>query len=159
MFSIIHAKLQYLPEIYTMILDHARHEGIFDKIHITESQLKQVLFCDNPIHFAALAMGENGLSGFVMYNITHHNVCVNVSPGIYVDNIFVLPQHRSQGIGTALFRHVAEAAKDMNISRIEWWVSKHNHDAQHFYDSIGADQLNNWKIYKAGKVCIDRLLS
>lgn len=158
MFTIIQAKPQYLAEIYTMILELAQYEGIYDRIRITESQLANLLFCDKPNHFVAIALIDEKLVGLAMYNLTYHNICVNVNHGLYVENLYVSPMFHHQGIGTALLRHVAFVAKNSNASRLEWWVSKDNLDAQRFYEKIGAEALNNWSIYKGGKACIDRLL-
>ena len=93
-----------------------------------------------------------------MYNLTYHNICVNVTHGLYVENLYVSPRFHHQGIGTALLRHVACVAKNSSASRLEWWGSKDNTNAQHFYEKIGAEALGDWNSYKGSKACIDRWL-
>lgn len=141
-----------------MILELAQYEGIYDRIRITESELGDLSFCEQPNHFVAIAIVDTALVGFAMYNLTHHNVCVNVTDGIYIENLYVSPEFHQQGIGVALLRHVATVAKNTNASRIEWWVSRHNPEARCFYEKIGATALSDWDIYKCDKKCIDQLL-
>lgn len=83
MYTIIQAKPQYLGDIYSMILELAQNEGIYDGIRITESELSELLFCKQPKHFVVMALVDERLVGFAMYNVTHHNVCVNVTDGLY----------------------------------------------------------------------------
>ena len=141
-----------------MILELAQHEGIRDKIRLTESQLAELLFCERPNHFVAMALNNAMLVGFAMYNLTHHNVCVNVTDGLYIENLYVTPEFRKQGMGTALLTYVAKIAKVSNASRIEWWVSRYNPEAQQFYEKIGAIALSDWNVYKCDIVCMDNLL-
>ena len=89
MYTIIQAKPQYLGDIYSMILELAQHEGIYDRIRITESELGALLFCKQPNHFVAMALVDEELVGFAMYNVTYHNVCVNVTDGLYIENLYV----------------------------------------------------------------------
>lgn len=60
MFPIIQAKPQYLSDIYSMIIDLARYEGIHDKLKITESQLGNPLFCYQPNHFCRYGFNQRG---------------------------------------------------------------------------------------------------
>ena len=158
MYTIIQAKPQYLGDIYSMILELAQHEGIYDRIGITDFELGELLFCKQPNHFVAMALVNEVLVGFAMYNVTYHNVCVNVTNGLYIENLYVSPAVRQQRIGSALFAHVARVAKNMNASRLEWWVSRSNPEAQRFYEKTGATVLSDWNAYKCDQVCIDQLL-
>ena len=158
MYSIIQAKPEYLHDIYSMVLELAQYEGIRDRMRITEFELGELLFCKQPNHFVAMALANEKLVGFAMYNVTHHNVCVNVTDGLYMENLYVSPEARQQGIGTALFAHVAKVAKDMDASRLEWWVSQSNPEAQRFYTKTGAVVLSDWNAYKCDQICIDQLL-
>lgn len=148
MISIIQAKPQYLSDIYSLILQLATHENILDKISISESQLGELLFCEKPYHFISVALIEKYIVGLVMFNITYHNICVNGSTGIYIENLYVLPKYHNQGIGKELFSHVEKEAKTRNCSRIEWWVSRNNKSATNFYKKLGAIPLDEWGVFK-----------
>ena len=158
MLSIIQAKSQYISNIYSMILELAQYEGIRDKIKITALQLEHLLFCAQPNHFVGIALMDERLCGFVMFNYTHHNICVNVTQGIYIENLYVAPEVRGQGIGHALFNYVEQQAYVRNCSRIEWWVSRNNPAASQFYKKIGAIALSDWVIYKCDRSGINNLL-
>lgn len=158
MFTIIQANSSYIGEIFSMILALARHEGIEDRIKISESQLGELLFHPQPRHFVGMALAQDKLVGLVMFNHTHHNICVNVTSGIYIENLYVASEFRKQGIGRALFHYVASQAKVQNCSRIEWWVSRANGEASRFYEKMEATALSNWNLYKCDQDGIDRLL-
>ena len=155
---IIQAKPQYLSQIYSMILELAKYEGILDRIKITEPQLGNLLFCYQPHHFVGMALVDETLCGLVMFNYTHHNICVNVTRGIYIENLYVSPEFRKQGIGSSLFHYVACKAANNDCSRIEWWVSQRNQEASNFYKKIGALALSNWNIFKCDKINIKNLV-
>lgn len=159
MVTIVQAKPQYLSKIYPMILSLAKHDGWDHKVQLTEEQLGQRLFCNEPKHFAGMAMVDEKLVGFVVFSFAHHNFLVNVDAGFYIEALFVSPEYRQQGIGRALFKYVAQKAKVENCSRIEWWVSRHSHDAQHFYKKLGGTALSDWDVYKCDQERIDALFS
>lgn len=94
-----------------------------------------------------------------MFNYTQNNICVNVTSGIYIENLYVSPQYRRQGIGCALFKYVACKAAAYNCSRIEWWVSRNNREARHFYKKIGGVALLEWQIFKCDQMGINNLMS
>ena len=158
MVPIIQAKPEHLSAVYMLILQLAKYEGILHKIKITESQLGKLLFGSCPTHFVGTAIKDNQVCGLVMFNYTYNNICVNVSRGIYIENLYVSPECRRQGIGSALFNYVACQAIDNNCSRLEWWVSKENEAAGYFYQKMGAIPLD-WKIFKADKISLNNLIN
>ncbi|HAT8647471.1 TPA: GNAT family N-acetyltransferase [Legionella pneumophila] len=159
MVAIIQAKSEHLSQIYAIILELAKYENILDKIKITESQLGKLLFCNEPNHFIGVALVEEEICGLVMFNYTQNNICVNVTQGIYIENLYVSPPYRRQGIGCALFKYAACKAAAHNCSRIEWWVSRNNREARHFYKKIGGVALLDWQIFKCDQIGINNLMS
>jgi GNAT superfamily N-acetyltransferase len=69
-------------------------------------------------------------------------------PTLYLEDIFILPGHRKQGIGGKLFRHCYSRAKRMGCGRMEWVVLDWNKPAIRFYDRLGARQLKGWLPYR-----------
>lgn len=159
MISIVPAIPEYLSDIYKMVLSLARLEGIEEKVKLTEDQLGQLLFCPAPIHFVGMALKDKCLVGLVMYNFTHHNIFCNVTPGIYIEQLFVEEAFRKQEIGKSLLAFVAEKAHKHGCSRIEWWVSNKNSEASNFYKRMGAISLSDWTIFKCDALGIGNLLS
>lgn len=159
MFPIIQAKPQFLSDIYKMVFELAQYHGIEDKIKITESQLSAFLFCDQPNHFVGMSLVEGKLSGLVLFNFTSHNICANVTRGIYIENLYVTPNSRNQGIGRSLFNYVVDKALVNDCSRIEWWVSRENRKAAGFYKKLGAIELSEWNIFKCDRTAMNKLFS
>lgn len=159
MMTIIQAKSEHLSQIHAIILELAKYENILDKIKITELQLGELLFFHHPNHFVGVALVDKKICGLVMFSYTQNNICVNVTRGIYIENLYVSPQYRRQGIGCALFKYVACRAAAYGCSRIEWWVSRKNREARHFYKKIGGVALLDWQIFKCDQIGINNLMS
>ena len=93
-----------------------------------------------------LAFHEGEPAGFCIF---FQNFSTFVGkPGIYIEDIFVKPEHRNKGVGKALFRHVAGLAVDRDCGRIEWAVLDWNEDAIGFYRSMGAESMDGWTLYR-----------
>lgn len=69
-------------------------------------------------------------------------------PTLYIEDIFILPDHRRSGAGTALFLAIKEAAEQNGCGRIEWVVLDWNVTAQQFYRTLGAQHLADWHYYR-----------
>lgn len=78
-------------------------------------------------------------------------------PTLYLEDIFVLPEHRGGGIGSALLRHCIRLARERDCGRIEWTCLDWNTKAQSFYDALGARKLSEWYLYRLTRESIDRL--
>lgn len=148
MFSIQQATPNYLNKIYFIMLDWAQSEGIEHKIRITQSQLGDRLFCNEPNHFSALALRDDEVVGWILFNFTTDNMCINVEHGLFIEAMYVLPTFRQHKIGSALFAYVLDVAKKNHCSRIEGWVAKSNTLAVNFYQKRGAIPLEKLSIFK-----------
>jgi len=69
-------------------------------------------------------------------------------PTLYIEDIFILPEHRRSGAGTVLFKAITTAAKEAGCGRVEWVVLSWNTMAQQFYNKLGAKHLNDWQYYR-----------
>ncbi len=69
-------------------------------------------------------------------------------PTLYIEDIFVLPAHRRQAVGSALMQRLLQAAQESGCGRIEWVVLDWNTDAQQFYQRFGARHLQDWQYYR-----------
>jgi GNAT superfamily N-acetyltransferase len=82
--------------------------------------------------------------GFALYFMTYSTFLAR--PSLYLEDLFVLPEARRRGIGTAFFRRLIELAKERGCGRFEWTVLDWNEPAQSFYRSLGAEVLPDWRI-------------
>lgn len=80
-------------------------------------------------------------------------------PTFYLEDLFVLPEHRKRGIGLALFKHLVAEARRRGCGRMEWAVLDWNVNAIDFYERLGAKWLQDWKVYRLTKEDLKRVAS
>lgn len=78
-------------------------------------------------------------------------------PTLYLEDLFVLPEHRGRGIGKALMNHCIRLAKERGCGRMEWTCLDWNTTAQEFYASLGAQRLSEWYIYRLTAEAMEKL--
>ena len=113
-------------------------------VQATPSKLARTLFCDQPLAYVLLAEVENQPVGFALYFYTYSSFLAQ--PGIWLDDLFVKPQMRHQGTGTALINYLANLGKIKNCGRMEWTVAVHNSPAVDFYRQQGAKILSDIRL-------------
>jgi GNAT superfamily N-acetyltransferase len=78
-------------------------------------------------------------------------------PSLYLEDIFVLPEHRGRGIGSVLLRHCIRLAQERGCGRMEWTCLDWNTKAQGMYENLGAERLSQWLLYRLGRDRIEQL--
>ena len=68
--------------------------------------------------------------------------------GLYLEDLFVLPEHRGKGYGRAMFRRLAAIARERGCGRMEWWCLDWNAPSIGFYRSLGAEAMSDWTVYR-----------
>ncbi|GET41239.1 GNAT family N-acetyltransferase [Microseira wollei] len=130
--------------IFQLIQGLAEYEKLSHEVVGNPQLLHQHLFGEPKYIEAILAVLENKTVGFAVY--LHNYSTYLTKPGIYLKDIFVLPEYRRQGIGKTLLAKVAKIALERNCGYLEWRVLDWNISAQEFYRSMGADLSENWRI-------------
>lgn len=102
-----------------------------------------------------LAETEGRVIGYAVYMLTYSTFLAR--PTLYVEDIFVLPKERRNGAGRALFRELAREAARRDCGRMEWHVLDWNTPAQDFYRSLGAGQLDEWRLVRLTGAELGRL--
>lgn len=133
-----------LPEILRLVRDLADYEKLLHEAVGTLEDFREALFSPNPRVFCTLAEIEGRAVGQAIwfYNFS----TFTGRPGIYLEDIYVEPQHRGLGIGGAFFRHLAQRAVAENCTRMEWQVLDWNEPAIRFYDRIGSESRDEWRV-------------
>jgi GNAT superfamily N-acetyltransferase len=135
-----------LPLILTLIKALAEYEKLADEVVANEKTLRASLFGEDAKAEVALAFVGKTPVGFAVY---FHNYSTFLGlAGLYLEDLFVVPEWRRRGIGRRLLRYVARTAADRNCGRVEWSVLDWNAPAISFYRSIGARPMNNWTLYR-----------
>src|SRR2546421_7051791 len=109
-----------------------------------EEELRRTLFGERPYAEVLIARLNRTPIGFALF--FHNYSTFLAQPGIYLEDIFVLPEHRGLGVGKALLRRVAQIARERNCGRLEWAVLDWNQPAIEFYQRLGATAMPHWRI-------------
>jgi GNAT superfamily N-acetyltransferase len=132
-----------VPVILSFIRALAEYEKLSAQCVATEEGLRATLFGKRPYAEALIARVDGVPVGQAIF---FHNYSTFLArPGMYIEDIFVLPEHRGRGAGKALLRRVAEIARERNCGRLEWSVLDWNTPAIEFYERCGADVMPDWR--------------
>jgi GNAT superfamily N-acetyltransferase len=140
------ARTADLPVIAELIRGLARFEKLEDEVTMTEDLLAKGLFGDRPYAETLLAEEDGTPVGFALF---FHNFSTFLArPGLYLEDLFVVPGYRSRGIGRALLAELARVAVERGCGRLEWAVLDWNRDAIAFYERLGARPNSEWTVYR-----------
>jgi len=154
-FAIRPATIGDVPIILELIRDLATYERAPHDVTATEEQLTDVLFGEKPAAEVLLAFEGDALIGFAVF---FHNFSTWLGrPGLYLEDLFVRPEHRGKGYGRALLVYLAGIARDRGCGRMEWAVLDWNAPAIDFYKKLGAAPLEEWKIFRLTRDGIAKL--
>jgi GNAT superfamily N-acetyltransferase len=137
-----------VPALLSLIRSLARYERLEHEAVGAEADLTEHLFGAQPRAEVALVEdpGDGQIAAFALF--FHNYSTFLCKPGLYLEDLFVLPQHRRKGYGSALLRHLATVALARGCGRFEWTVLEWNEPAIAFYRSLGARMLDDWRILR-----------
>jgi GNAT superfamily N-acetyltransferase len=132
-----------VPQILAFIQALATYEREPDAVAATEADLLRDGFGPNPFYFCLIAETNGTAAGFALYFFNYSTWLGR--PGLYLEDLFVLPEFRGLGIGKALLRRIAAIAVEKGCLRLQWEVLDWNTPAIDFYSAMGAEFLDTWR--------------
>lgn len=141
--------------IVNLIYGLAEYEKLAEFAVATPEAIEQSLFCDNPKAFALVAEVGDQVAGFALYFFNYSTFLGKY--GIYLEDLFVLPEYRNQKVGMALFKALGKVAKENDCGRIDWSVLDWNQLAIDFYHKLGAEPQSGWTGYRLDGKALESL--
>jgi GNAT superfamily N-acetyltransferase len=135
-----------LGTIEELIRALAAYERMAHEVVMDAQLLRKSLFGERRYAEVLIAEVDGEAAGFALF---FHNFSTFVGrPGIYLEDLFVKPEHRGKGFGKALLKRLAEIAVERDCGRLEWAVLDWNETAIGFYKSLGARPNDEWTVYR-----------
>jgi GNAT superfamily N-acetyltransferase len=143
--------------VLSLITALADYEKLRHEVIATEQSLTQALFGKRPSAEAVIARVAGEPAGFALF---FHNFSTFMGkPGLYLEDLFVLPEFRGRSIGKSLLQYLAQLAVRRDCGRFEWAVLDWNRPARDFYESLGAEAKSDWIIHRVSGEALRRLAS
>jgi GNAT superfamily N-acetyltransferase len=134
-----------VPVILKFIRDLAEYEKLLHLVVATEEDIREHVFGANPVAEVLLAYWDSKPVGFALY-FRNFSTFLGQA-GIYLEDLFVEPEHRGKGIGKALLIRLAKIAVERGYGRVQWAVLDWNTPSIEFYRSLGAVPQDDWTVY------------
>ena len=134
-----------IPLILQFIRDLAEYEKLLDEVVADEATLEEWIF-DREKAEVIFAMKEGKEIGFALF---FHNFSTFLGrAGLYLEDLFVLPEYRGKGYGKQILQKLAAIAVERKCGRLQWWCLDWNQSSIDFYLSLGAEPMSDWTVYR-----------
>ena len=151
--SIRYAERADVPVIFEFIRALAEYEKSEDQVVATEALLEEWIFDKQKAEVLILSE-ESTPVGFALF---FHNFSTWLGrAGVYLEDLFVLPEYRGRGYGKMLLKELARITVERGCGRLEWWCLDWNTPSIEFYKALGAEPMDEWTTYR---VTGDKLLA
>jgi GNAT superfamily N-acetyltransferase len=154
-FTIRQANVNDIPQIFSLIKALAEYEKLSHQVTGTVEQLQEHLFGKRIYAEVIITEIDQKTVGFALFLPNYSTFLTK--PGIYLEDLFVLPEYRRQGIGKAMLSYLGNLAIERNAGRLEWSVLDWNESAIAFYQSLGAKVLPDWRICRVSEEALEVL--
>ena len=131
--------------ILQFLKDLAEYEKMLDEVVADEATLEEWIF-DQKKAEVLFAMEEGKEVGFALF---FHNFSTFLGrAGLYLEDLFVQPEHRGKGYGKQILQKLASIAVERKCGRLEWWCLDWNQPSIDFYLSLDAEPMSDWTVYR-----------
>jgi GNAT superfamily N-acetyltransferase len=140
-----------VPAVVALVRELAEYERALHEVRLTEQQLTDRLFGDAPAVFGHVAVADDGAAAGEVVGIALWFLNFSTwrgTHGIYLEDLYVAPQHRGSGLGKELLRTLAALCVERGYSRLEWSVLDWNTPSIDFYKAAGAVPMDEWIVFR-----------
>lgn len=153
-FIIRKAEKQDIPSILDLIRELAIYERQPDAVILSESELENAVFGEQPWVYIYVAESENKVVGMALY---YYGFSTWKGRSLHLEDLIVNEKYRKRGIGKALMHQVLLIAKSENVERMSWEVLDWNEPAIEFYQSLGTTFYKDWWLCRLFREDLSRL--
>ena len=132
--------------IHQLIYDLAVYEKAAHEALATVADIENSLFAQKPVAYAHVAESHGELVGVAIWFLNYSTWLGK--PGIYLEDLYVKPEFRGEGIGKGFMKHLADICIERGYERFQWWVLDWNKPSIDFYKSIGAVAMDEWTVFR-----------
>ena len=140
--------------LFALILELASYEKLADEVAGDAAVLRRTLFEERAAEALLIERGEETIGYAIFFTTFSSFEC---RAGIWLEDVYVRPEHRRGGIGRMVMEHLARIAQERGHVRLEWVALDWNEPALNFYEGLGAQRLDDWQIHRLDRDGIDRL--
>lgn len=141
--------------LFDLILELAGYEKLADEVRGDAEVLRRSLFEEKAAEALLFETADGEAVGYAIFFTTFSTF--ECRSGIWLEDVYVRPEHRRGGIGRLVMEHLAKLALDRGHVRLDWVALEWNEPALNFYEQLGARRLDDWKLLRLEKDGIRRL--
>ena len=154
-FRIEQASAEDVPLILNFVRELAEYERLSHEVSATEELLRDTLFGEDATGEVVIGYYKDAAVSFALF---FHNLSTFLGRrGLYLEDLYVKPEFRGRGLGRELLAYLARLARARGCGRLEWAVLDWNEPAINFYRGLGANSMDDWKIFRLTGDALERL--
>jgi GNAT superfamily N-acetyltransferase len=140
------AQISDVPAIHELIVELAIYEREPDAVVASITDIETNLFGPDPVAYCHVAEVQGEIVGIAIWFLNYSTWLGKA--GLYLEDLFVRPEFRGQGLGMDLMKTLAKLCVERGYERFQWWVLDWNEPSINFYKSIGAEAMDEWTVYR-----------